>query len=161
MHESKMRSMQRRAAQSGEFAAQRLRKLAQLRREARAVKLIADQGMADRAQMHTHLMRAPGLERAFEQRGDLVFSAAEGRDRAPMGHSLAPPALKHGHLGPARRVTSYRRIDHALRSVRRAPHEREVTALELAGPAMVGELRRERVMRLVGLCNHHEPARAL
>src|SRR4029079_16042923 len=74
MHESKMRSMQRPAGQSGKFAAQRLGKLAQLGLEAGAVKRIADQRVADRAQMHAHLMRAPGLERAFEQRGDLLFS---------------------------------------------------------------------------------------
>src|SRR6185369_13108679 len=101
MHESKMRSMQRLAGQSGKFAAQRLGKLAQLGLEAGAVKRIADH-----AQMHAHLMRAPGLERAFEQRGDFLFSAAEGRDRAPMGHSLASPVFERGHLGPARWMAS-------------------------------------------------------
>src|SRR6185503_676374 len=161
MHESKMRSMQRLAAQSGKFAAQRLGKLAQLGLEAGAVKRIADQRMADRAQMHAHLMRAPGLERAFEQRGDLLFSAAEGRDRAPMGHSLASPVFERGHLGPARWMASDRRIDHTLRPVWRAPHEGEIAALELAGSAMVGELRCERMMCLVGLGDDHEPARVL
>src|SRR6188768_1547767 len=157
MHESKMRSMQRLAAQSGKFAAQRLGKLSQLGFEARTVKRIADQGMADRAQMHAHLMRAPGLERAFEQRGDLLFSAAQGRDRAPMGHSLASPVFERGHLGPARWMASDRRIDHTLRSVWRAPHEGEIAALELAGSAMVGELRCERMMCLVGLAMTMSP----
>src|SRR6185437_9017363 len=161
MHESKMRSMQRLAAQSGKFAAQRLGKASQLGFEARTVKRIADQGMADRAQMHAHLMRAPGLERAFEQRGDLLFSAAEGRDRAPMGHSLTSPVLERGHLGPARWMTSDRRIDHTLRPVWRAPYEGEIAALKLARPAMVGELRCERVMGLIGLGDDHEPARVL
>ena len=52
-------------------------------------------------------------------------------------------------------------IDGAMRPRRRAPDEREIAALELAGAAMVGELLGERAMRLVGLGDDQQPARVL
>ena len=89
------------------------------------------------------------------------FAAAEGLDHAPMGHGLAALATQHRHLGAARRMTADRRIDGAVRAGRGAPYEREIAALELAGPAMVGELLGERAMGPVGLGHHHQPARVL
>ena len=42
-------------------------------------------------EVHAHLMRAPGLEPAFEERGDRLLPAAEGLDHAPMGDGRAAP----------------------------------------------------------------------
>ena len=53
---------------------------------------------------------------------------------------LAALAPQHRHLGAARGMTADRRIDGAVRAGRRAPYQRQIAALELAGPAMVGEL---------------------
>ena len=40
-------------------------------------------------EMHADLMGAPGLQRAFDQRGDRLLAATESLDHAPMGHGLA------------------------------------------------------------------------
>ena len=51
--------------------------------EARAVDRIAEQRNADRGEMHADLMGAPGLQPAFEQRGDRlrpVTEASRSRD---------------------------------------------------------------------------------
>src|SRR3954453_18675876 len=48
--------------------ARRFRQAICLRSEARAIGAIADQGMTDLRQMDADLMRAAGLEMAFEQR---------------------------------------------------------------------------------------------
>ncbi len=54
-----------------------------------------------------------------------------------------------------------RRVDGAVRPRRRAPHEREIAALELALAAMIGELLRQRAMGLVGLGDDEKAARVL
>src|ERR1700730_18750102 len=133
--------MQSLAVEARELAAKGLGKLAELRLEALAVERVADQGMADMGKMHAHLMGAAGLERAVEQGGDGLGAASEGRDHAPMGHSLASLAgRQHRHLGPARGMAAYACIDSSVAPHRGAPHQREITPLELARAAMVGEL---------------------
>ena len=54
-----------------------------------------------------------------------------------------------------------RRVDVAVRPRRRAPDKREIAALELSLPAVVGELLRQRAMGLVGLGHDEEAARVL
>ena len=49
----------------------------------------------------------------------------------------------------------------AVRPRRRAPHQREIAALELALAAMIGELLGERAMRPVGLGDDEQAARVL
>ena len=62
--------MQRLAVEARELLLHRLGQIAELGLEALAIDRIADHGRADRGEMHADLMRAPGLERAFDQRGD-------------------------------------------------------------------------------------------
>src|SRR5581483_6237533 len=132
--------------------------------EAPAVKRVADQGVPDMGEVDAHLMGAAGLKRAFDERGErplAAFAVAEGLEHAPMSHSFASLPGMHGHLGAARGMAADRSIDDALRPRRRAPDEREIAALERPGAAVVGELLGERAMGLVGLGDHHEPARVL
>ena len=46
-------------------------------------------------------------------------------------------------------------------AVRRAPDEGQIGALQRSGAAMVGELRRQRLMGPVGLGDDHQPGRIL
>ena len=87
----------------------------------------------------------------------------EGRDHLVVGHRVASASRygHDGHLGAARLVAADRRVDGAVRPRRRAPHEREIAALELALAAMIGELLRQRAMGLVGLGDDEEAARVL
>src|ERR1700704_3028149 len=144
--------MQGLAVEARELAAKELGKLAELRLEALAIERGANQGMADMGKMHAHLVGAAGLERAFEQGGDCASTASEGRDHAPMGHSLASLAGgHHRHLGPTRGMAAYACIDSSVASGRRSPHQREIAPLELTRAAMVDELVGQRVVRLIGL----------
>src|SRR6478672_13842255 len=141
MDECQARGMQRLTREHRQLGAQRFGKLAQLRLEAETIERVADHRMADMGEVHAYLMGAPGLERAFEQRGDRSlppFAAPEGRQHAPMGHGLASLAgSQHRHLRAARRMTADRSTDAAVRPLRRAPHESEIATLELAGAAVV------------------------
>src|SRR6478672_13872738 len=114
--------------------------------------------------MHAHLMGAPGLEPAFEQRGDGLWSASEDREHLVVGHGFASTS-GHGeddrHLGAARLVAADRRVDRAVRTRRRAPHKGKIAALKRTLTAMIGELLGERAMGLIGLGNYQEAARVL
>ena len=89
-----------------------------------AVRRVADDGMADRGEMHADLMGAPGLERAHEQaalrlvEGALDFVAGAG----------GPARVAHGHARAARGRTPDGRVDRAARRRRPPPHEREHSA---------------------------------
>ena len=73
-----------------------------------------------------------------------------------MGHGLTA-AFADRHPVAGGLVAIDRLVDHPARSVGRAPHEREVAALERpAVAAMAGELRRQRLMGAVVLRDHHQ-----
>ncbi len=78
-----------------------------------------------------------------------------------MGDRLAA-AFAHRHAIARPLVAVDRPVDHPMRAVRRAPDESEIAAFErLAATPMVGELRRQRAVRVVVLRHHHEPGRIL
>jgi hypothetical protein len=54
-----------------------------------------------------------------------------------------------------------RRVDRAALAVGHAPDEGHVAALHRPGAAVVGELRGQRLMRVVVLGDHHQPGRVL
>src|SRR5262249_36760737 len=146
-----------------ELLLHRFRKLAKFGLEAGAINRIANQWRAERGEVHAHLMGSSGLEPAFEQRGDGLAPASEGREQRLVVNRLAS-ALAHGdnrHLGAARPVPADRRVDDALTARRRAPDKGEITALERAFATMVGELSGENAMGLVGLGHNEETARVL
>src|SRR6202044_1647416 len=73
-----------------------------------------------------------------------------------MGDRLAA-ALAHRHAVAGFGVTVERLVDRAVGAVGRAPDQGEVAALErLVTPAVIGELRRQRLMRAVVLRHHHD-----
>ena len=135
--------------------------LAGLGLEVRAIDGIAHQGMADMGEVHPDLMGAPGLELAGQQRGDrLAVAPVEGRLQLPMGDRLAA-ALAHRHFFAGIRMPVDRRIDRAALAAGHAPDEGHVAALHRAGAAVIGELRGQRLMRLVVLGDHHQPGGVL
>src|SRR5665811_1400777 len=146
-----------------EFGLHALRELAQLCLKSPAIERIADQRMPKMGHVHADLVRASGLESALDKRGNgSVLVVAIGLHEAPKGHGVTPFVRPHNrHLGPARGVAPERRLDTTVRSRRRAPDERAVAALHLTGAAMIGELRGERAVRLIGLGHDHQPARIL
>ena len=70
-------------------------------------------------------------------------------------------ALRHDGAQHAVAGAAERRVDGARIACRRAPHQRLIGALELAGAAMVGKGVGQRAMRGVGLGDHHDAAGVL
>src|SRR5689334_7939361 len=129
--------------------------------EMRAIDGIAEEGMASMGEVDPDLMGPAGLELAGQEaRHRLSVLAVESFPHLIMGHGLAA-ALAHGHLLAGLRMPVDRRIDRAAMTVRDAPGEGEIAAPHLAGPAMIGELRRERGMGAVILGDDHQPGRVL
>src|SRR4051812_36271092 len=62
----------------------------------RAIHRVAEQGMAKPRQMHANLMRPAGLQPAFHEARDWLFSR-KSLQRLPMGDRLAAPGT-HRHL---------------------------------------------------------------
>src|SRR5579864_7600448 len=117
--------------------------MAGFRFEMRPVDRITEQRMAGMGEMDPDLVRAPRLQPAGQQRGDrLAIVAVEGLADFPMGDRLAP-TLAHRHFLPRMRMPVDRRDDRAVRPTRYAPDKGEIAALHGAGPAVIGELRRQ------------------
>ncbi len=124
--------------------------------EAGAIDLVAEQGMAEMGEVDADLVSAAGLELAGEQGGDRFgIAAVEGLDHFPVGDRITA-ALTHRHFLTAIRVPVDRLVDGAGFSARRSPGERHVAAPHFAGAAMVGELRRQRLVGAVVLGHHHQ-----
>ena len=119
-----------------------------------AVQRVADDRMADRAQVHADLMRAAGVNRDLRQRQHAaeVLGADDARDRRA---AAARARRLRRHLLPVRRIAADRRVD-AASGQHLAPDEREVFLLDLA----VGELARQLLVRRVVLGDDHQPRRA-
>src|SRR5579885_3235629 len=116
MDEGEMGGVQSLAVEARKLLANRFRQLAQLRFEALTVKRVADQGVPDMGEVDAHLVGAPGLEGAFDERGErslAPFAATEGLKHAPMSHGLAALPREHRHLGAARGMAADRGIDDA------------------------------------------------
>ena len=151
MLEDQVRGVQKRPVE--------MRDRAQIARHApvdAAVERVADNRMADRAQVHADLMRAPGMNRHLRHRQHPaeMFGAHDARDRG----ARAPRAvgLRRRHLLPVVRIASDRRVDPAA-GHHLAPDQREIFLLDLA----LGELARQLFVRLVVLGDDHQPRRAL
>src|SRR6185503_6606121 len=110
----------------------------------------ADQRMADVLEMHADLVRASGLEPAFDQR-----RAAEALEHAIAG-ARGLTAVRDRHARAYLGVASDRRVDRAARR-RVALHQREIDAPHGA----IGELLHERRLRLYRLRDHQQAARFL
>src|SRR3954454_10217600 len=85
-------------------------------------------GMADRGQVDTDLVRSPGLQPDLEQRGS--GQALEDRE---VGSRLAPAPAADGALLRRAVVAPERRVDRARARARVALDQRQIGALHLAG----------------------------
>ena len=114
------------------------------------VRRVADDRVANRAQVDANLMRSAGGDRDVQQRdAPQVLRLGDTRDRAPRTPCAG------GHLLPVAGVASDRLVD-AASGLDDAPDERDVFLLDLA----VVELTRELAMRRVILRDHHHARRA-
>src|ERR1700722_20164489 len=96
-------------------------------------------------EMHPDLMGAAGLEFARKKGSHrLAVGAIEAFDDFPMGDGVAA-SFTDRHFFPRVRMPVDRGIDRAALPVRHPPDESEVAAPHLAGLAVVGELRRQRL----------------
>ena len=116
-----------------------------------AVERVADDRMADRAQVHANLVRAAGVNRDLRQRQRRVELL--GADDAR--HRLAAAPRARRHLLPVGRIAADRRVDPASR-LHHAPDQRDVFLLDLA----IVKLPRELLVRGVVLGDDHQPRRA-
>src|SRR5262245_59440250 len=99
--------------------------------------------------MDPDLVGPAGFEPAGEEaRNRLAVGAGVALEHLPMGHCLAAVAA-HRHLVACAGVAAERLVDGSSRSVGGAPDEGKIAALERPVAAMVGELARERSVRLV------------
>src|SRR5579862_2374522 len=101
-------------------------------RTAAPVSLIADQGMAERGEMHPDLMRAPGREAAFDERRCFPKSA----QHAVMSDRLFAAARYHRHLLAVGAAASDPRLDPPRFGARHTAHDGEIGARQ----AMRGEI---------------------
>src|SRR5690242_21337976 len=76
------------------------------RRAASPVGLIAEQRMPEGSQMHTDLMRAPGLEPALEERDPRRAAAEALQDPKAGDRPLAPSLLHDRHANARARVAA-------------------------------------------------------
>src|SRR2546425_901689 len=111
-----------------------------------AVEPIADDRVADEAQVDTDLVRAAGF-RMDLQEGDRPEAGADAVERAG-----GPPIVAHGHLHASLRVAPDGTLDEPAWPLRPAPHERLVRLLDRARLELVGE----RPVRGVGLGDHQD-----
>ncbi len=111
------------------------------------------------------LMRATGLQPAFQQRRDSRFAAAaaEAFGDGEMRHRMACIRVAGSHDAAPRAVrgAAERRVDRAPGALRRPPDQRRIGALQAAAAPMVGKGAREGAMRGVGLRRDDQPARIL
>src|SRR5260370_37122424 len=114
--------------------------LASLGLEAAAIDRVAEERMPDRGEVDADLMRAPGLEPAGNQtRHRRAIAAAVAFEHLPMGDRRAP-AGAHRHLVADAGMAGDRLVDGAARTLRHAPHERQVAAARRPVAALVREL---------------------
>src|ERR1700730_12033643 len=117
--------------------------------------------MSDLREMYADLVRAAGLEPAFDETCDRL-SLGIAIDRARfIVRDRAAAARAHGHFHPRFRIAADRLVDRALARIGNTPDEGEIATLEPALAAMIGELRRERAMRAIGLGDNQQAAGVL
>lgn len=102
-----------------------------------AINRIADDGVADRCQVNADLVRATGVEAAFQQR-----SSGETAADLPI-RARRPPRRQHRHFPALNRVASDGAINAAARSARRSPDQGEIdffngSRLKRSGQVTVG-----------------------
>ncbi len=95
-------------------------------------------------------MRPVSSSHDRSERHRLAVRPLESLDDLPVGDRVAA-AFAHRHLVPGMRMAVDRRVDGAAGAVRHPPDKGEIATSHLAGPAVVGELRRQRLMRRVVL----------
>jgi hypothetical protein len=103
--------------------------------------------MPDRGHVRADLVRAPGLEPDAEEGRPRV-----GLDDLEMRARLARAVAAHRHQLAVVAVAADRRVDRARPGVRAPLHERQVLALELAGPDQA----LERAVHGIGLRHDHQ-----
>ena len=116
-----------------------------------AVERIADDRVADGAQVHADLMRAPGGNGDAQQRDALQI--ARPRDAR---NGVAGAAGARRHLDAVLRIAADRGVD-ALALLHQSPRQRDVFLLDFA----IVELPRQLLVRIVVLGDHHHARRAL
>src|SRR5438105_15740011 len=100
--------------------------------------------MADLGKMHADLMRAAGLQPAFNETCNRP-SLGVAIDRAGFVMcERTAAASAHGHFHARFRIAADRFVDGSLARIGNAPNEGEIAALQLSVPAAIGELCRER-----------------
>ena len=116
-----------------------------------AVERVADDRMADAAEMHANLVRAPGRNRDAQQRqpGHVPRPGDAGHRR-----SRAPRAGRD--LLAMHRIAADRNVD-ALALLHQSPHQRDVLLLDFA----IVKLARQLLVRGVVLGDDHHAGRAL
>src|SRR5688572_17277815 len=115
-----------------------------------AVHRVADDRVADRAQVHADLVRAAGRDGDLQQRDPL--QVAGGGDAR---HGVPRAPRPRGHLLTVAWIAPDGLVDPAPR-LHDAPDERDVLLLHLA----IVELARELLVRAIVLGDDHEPGRA-
>ena len=127
-----------------------------------AVVWIADHRIADMGHMHADLMRPPGFQSAFDERGlrDIGAAFAEAFEHSVMGDGVAciVPVFWHDCTPHAIGRTAERSVDGAGHARGNAPDQRDVGALQVAGGAVVGKGFRQSAMRGIRLGNDHDAA---
>ena len=122
-----------------------------------AVQGVAHQGMVDVAHVHADLMRAPGVEVAFDQGVALIAAGGlKALEHLEGGDGLAGErVVRHRHLHAVARRAGDAGVDGPLVHDDLAVHERDVAAVEGAGPDEVLQL----ALRVIVLCGEHEARR--
>ena len=112
-------------------------------------------------QMDADLVGPAGFEPALDQSGQGFGWGTIDLPDLVMRHRVPPPGGSHGHLQRIGRIAAKVGVDGALRPRRRAPDEGEIAPVEVTGPPVIGELRREMLMRGIGLGGDEQAGRLL
>src|SRR5690349_21501202 len=118
---------------------------------ARTVGAVTHDRVTNMGEMNADLVRAPGVESAFDQARDrrLAVVARITLKHLPVRHR-GPAAL--AHCAPVARMgmAVERRVNRALRTRRGSPNQRQIAALQRSF-RLIGELRAEYAMRSIRL----------
>ena len=120
------------------------------RRASLSVKQIADYRMSEMMEMHANLMRAPTVQRAFEQ-----THAVSGLQNAVFCSGISTAAPIDRHFFPLHGMSTDGDIDCPVRPLQFPGDQSEINLLHFA----LCELMSERLMGHIVFCDHETTAR--
>src|SRR5262249_31730323 len=122
----------------------------------RAVKRIADNGMSEGGEVHANLMRPPGVELDFHQRGRAEFlQSGPVRARRPGVERLPRGTSSHTHA--AFRIARNRKVNAAFCCRESSLYKRQIGFLNSAGAERFGKLRVGKIV----FCDENRATRVL